>query len=164
MLILMLIPMLMLFAGSEWKKMSSHTHAHTSKHAIMSPVVVLRQMFCRRGRLIICTFCCKDLLSFYADKRFTHISKREFAENHPRVSGSRHFVSVFVSVVSFVCVLVRMCIMLMDMNVKLSHRGRHTLGQCNERNEVISVADLVIYHYFLMMPASCVIQYLLSAL
>lgn len=92
------------------------------------------------------------------------ISRRGSSLRTIRESPGPGILYLSSSQLFLLCVLVRMCIMLMDMNVKLSHRGRHTLGQCNERNEVISVADLVIYHYFLMMPASCVIQYLLSAL
>lgn len=59
--------------------------------------------------------------------------------------------------------------MFMDMNVNLSQSEwerwveRETVTEAMQWNEVISVADLVIYHYFLMTPA-CVIQYLLRPL
>lgn len=65
---------------------------------------MLRQMFCRRGRLIICTFCCKDLLSFYADKRYTHILKRGLASSTDGILYvSQLFLLLLLSVYGYEC-------------------------------------------------------------
>lgn len=143
------------------RNVNTHTHILLSMRLclelllllLLLLLLMLRQMFCRRGRLIICTFCCKDLLSFYADKRYTHILKRGLASSTDGILYlSQLFLLLLLSVYGYECE-----------SVAERERERETVTEAMQWNEVISVADLVIYHYFLMTPA-CVIQYLLRPL
>lgn len=146
----------MLFAVSQWENVTMRLCLMLLLLLVLlmlMPDVLRQQQQLKGGRLIICTFCCKDLLSFYADKRFTHIK-----------SGV-NFISIFklksVSGLLFLsqlcrCVLCLWTWMWMWMWSECRYSCEcvaysDTLGM--QWNEVISVADLVIYHYSLMMPA-----------
>lgn len=121
---------------------------------LLMPDVLSQSLAWWMGCLIICTFCCKDLLSFHADKRFTHIKGSGVTSKCARFIPTIRFVDTdclpACLLVSFPSCFLALCIMFMDMNANVSHLEQETESASvsgMQWNEVISLADLVIYHY-----------------